>query len=349
VLAGAVLAKPGMLAWLQVAMQCCATLDSSHRSGALPPPPVATEALLVPTLLSHLLVTLPSRLAPEWQQAAPALNAALLAHPAVELDPHLKGGAASSAAASSGKPQISPSISSRSAAVCTCLGSLLAAKACGTAGVAAAVNALDAALPPLTTAAADSLADGSLDWSAPKPLCVVTSFQFERLQSSPGAVAKANTILGMLACFLPVQAYLVNDQGVAKGNLPPALPAVHAQKALPVLLRAVATGVTWVHSVGAASSHSWLAGQARSSDGCLRKARQAMQLLEAATRALCGLVGGLLCIEEGRVGVAAGASMHARWRGVACVLLAAYAALFWLAAHPAEVRTKAAEHGELCL
>jgi hypothetical protein len=139
----------------------------------------------------------------------------------------------------------------------------------------------------------------------------------------------------MLARFLPVDLEGVNDRGLTERPVRPALLEVHAQNALPVLVRAVATGVTCVHGVGAAASHTWLGGQP---GGEGDKARPALRLLEAATRALCGLVVGVLCHEQGRVGVAAGAPMHARWRRVLSVLLAAYAVLFWPVAHLAEVR-----------
>lgn len=194
-------------------------------------------------------------------------------------------------------------------------------------GITSLLTTLDANLPPLTEDCLEALPRSQVAWASTTPLCPGDSPAFVLLRHSARARGKTTSALMLVNAAL---------SDVPDGIVTPALTVMHAHAGvvkgggLGVLTRAVGTAVTWIHSLRAANVRTLSLGESHILSDSAGDLAEAMMLLQHACGALCVAVGALLKVPSGRAGVRGGAPMHARWRVVCHMLLAAYHVIHWM-------------------
>jgi hypothetical protein len=208
--------------------------------------------------------------------------------------------------------------------MCECLQNI---RSYGDGGITSLLEVLDANLPPLTEHCNSALPRSQVEWASATPLCQGDSPAFLSLRHSASARGKTTSALMLLTAAL---------SEVPDSIVTPILTAFHVYTeaaeggGLGVLVRAVGTAVTWVHSTRAADVRALALGEAHNLSDSTGDLSEAMMLLQHACGALCAAVGALLKIPSSRGGIRDLPPMHARWRVVCHMLLAAYYVIHWL-------------------
>jgi hypothetical protein len=193
-------------------------------------------------------------------------------------------------------------------------------------GITSLLTTLDVNLPPLTPECLEALPRCLVDWTSGTPLCPGDAPQFLSLRRSAQARGRVVSALMLITAAI---------SDIPDGSACPVLAALHAPMGvvkgggLEVLVRAVGTAVTWTNSVRAGIARTACLGEACNISDATAELYEATSLLRNASGALCALVGALLKVPSSRTGVRATAPMHARWRVVCHMLLAAYNATHW--------------------